>query len=53
MGEKLARALVGGRLAACANVILGLSSIYRWEGKVCREPEALLVIKTRRMRLPA
>ncbi len=52
-GEKIGRALVEERLAACVNVVPGLRSIYRWEGKVHRDPEALLVIKSRRTRLPA
>lgn len=42
---RLARALVGERLAACGNVVPGLRSIYRWEGEVRDEPEALLVLK--------
>lgn len=49
----LARALVEARLAACGNVVPGLRSIYRWEGKVCDEPEALLVLKTTRDRFEA
>jgi periplasmic divalent cation tolerance protein len=53
VGEKIGNALVQERLAACVNVIPGLTSIYRWEGKICRDAETLLVIKTRRMRLPA
>ena len=53
VGERLAHALVRERLAACVNVIPGLTSIYRWEGKICRDAEALLVIKTRRTRLAA
>ena len=44
----LARALVEARLAACGNVVPGLRSIYRWEGAVQDEPEALLVLKTTR-----
>ncbi len=43
----IARALVEERLAACANIVPGMRSIYRWEGKVCDEAEALMVIKTR------
>ncbi len=43
---ELARALVEERLAACGNVLPGLRSIYRWEGKVQDEPEALLLLKT-------
>ena len=37
----LARSLVEEGLAACGNVVPGLRSIYRWEGKVHDEPEAL------------
>jgi len=44
---KIARALVEEKLAACANMISPLRSIYRWEGKICDEKESLLVIKTR------
>lgn len=47
-GLKLAEALVAERLAACVNLVPGLFSVYRWEGKVAREPEELLIIKTRR-----
>jgi len=44
----VARALVEEGLAACGNVVPGIRSIYRWEGKVADEPEALLVLKTER-----
>ena len=50
---ELARAVVEERLAACGNVVPGLRSIYRWEGKVQDEPEALLVLKTTRARFEA
>jgi periplasmic divalent cation tolerance protein len=50
---EIARALVEERLAACGNVVPGLRSIYRWEGKVQDEPEALLVLKTTRARFEA
>ncbi len=50
---ELARALVGERLAACGNVVPGLRSIYRWEGKVQEDDEALLVLKTTRARFEA
>ena len=49
----LARALVEARLAACGNVVPGLRSIYRWQGRVEDQPEVLLVLKTTRERLPA
>jgi periplasmic divalent cation tolerance protein len=43
----LARALVEERLAACANIIGGIRSIYTWKGKVEDATEDLLVLKTR------
>lgn len=49
----LARTLVEERLAACGNVLPGLRSIYRWEGQVQDEPEALLLLKTARGRFEA
>jgi periplasmic divalent cation tolerance protein len=49
----IARALVEERLAACGNVLPAIRSIYRWEGKVNDDAEALLVLKTTRARFPA
>jgi periplasmic divalent cation tolerance protein len=49
----IGRALVDERLAACANVIPAVRSIYRWEGKVADEAEWLLLVKTRRERFEA
>jgi len=42
--EALGRALVGERQAACVNVVPAVRSIYRWEGEVQTDDEALLVI---------
>lgn len=50
---ELARALVTERLAACVNVLGGVTSVYRWEGAVQSDAEALLLIKTRADRLAA
>jgi len=47
-GASLGRMLVERRLAACVNLLGGLTSIYRWQGKIHEDPEALMVIKTRR-----
>lgn len=44
---RIARALVEERLAACANIISGVRSIYTWQGKVEDDTEVLMVIKTR------
>ena len=42
----MARQLVEARLAACVNIVNGVESIYRWEGRVTGDAEKLLVIKT-------
>jgi len=48
--EKIARALVNDRLAACVNVIPSVRSFYRWQGKIEDSPEFLLLIKSSRER---
>jgi periplasmic divalent cation tolerance protein len=45
--EKIARAVLDGRAAACVNIVSGVRSLYRWEGKVEDANECLLLIKTR------
>lgn len=44
---KLATVLVEERLAACANVSEGMTSLYWWQGQVQREAEVSLIVKTR------
>jgi periplasmic divalent cation tolerance protein len=51
--ERIARALVESRLAACVNVVAGVVSFYRWRGVVQRDQERLLVIKTRAEKMEA
>jgi len=45
--EAAGRALVERRLAACVNILPGMISHYRWEGKVERAEETVMIIKTR------
>lgn len=45
--EKIARALVERRLAACVNIVPQIQSIYRWKDKIEQETEWLLIIKTK------
>ena len=45
--EAAGRSLVERRLAACVNILPGMISHYRWEGKVERGEEAVMLIKTR------
>ena len=49
---ELAEALVRARLAACANVLPGIRSVYWWEGEVERATEVLVVLKTVAERVP-
>ena len=49
--DRLAASLVEQRLAACVNALGQVQSTYRWQGRVEREQESLLVIKTTEARL--
>lgn len=46
-GIKIAEILVNEKLAACVNILKDVSSIFFWEGKLCKEKEILLIIKTK------
>ncbi len=50
---RIADTLVEDRLCACVNLIPGIRSIYRWEGKPESAEEVLMLIKTRADRYPA
>ena len=45
--KKIAGALVEKRLAACANILPNVRSVFRWQGAVEDEDEVLMIIKTR------
>ena len=49
----IARAAVGERLAACANILGDITSVYRWEGAVQEDTETALILKTTAANLPA
>lgn len=51
--ERIASMLVEERLAACVNLLPGVTSIYRWQGRVERAGEIQLLIKTTHECLPA
>ena len=45
--ERAGRAIVERRLAACVNILPGMISHYRWEGKIERAEEVVMFVKTR------
>jgi len=51
--EAIARRLLEQRLIACANLVAGVRSLFRWEGKIDEADEVLVVMKTRQELLDA
>ncbi|QIK38090.1 divalent-cation tolerance protein CutA [Caldichromatium japonicum] len=51
--QRLATTLVEDRLAACINLVPGITSIYRWQGRIHQDPEVLLLLKTADERVDA
>jgi periplasmic divalent cation tolerance protein len=51
--DKISERLIAEKLAACVNVIEGASSLFWWENKVDRAREALMIVKSKRTKLPA
>lgn len=45
--KKLAHNLVENKLAACVNIVSGVTSVYEWRGEVSEDGEYLLIIKTK------
>lgn len=50
--RRIAATLVGERLAACANVLPPIRSVYRWHGEVRDDEEVALLLKTRAALVP-
>jgi periplasmic divalent cation tolerance protein len=50
--RKIARSVVESRLAACVQLVPGITSVYRWEGSMQEGEEVLLLFKTTEERLP-
>ncbi len=46
--KKIARCVVAEKLAACANILPGMTSMYRWKGKMEERRECVLIFKTRK-----
>ena len=44
--ERISRHIVEQRMAACVNLIPGITSIYTWDGNIQRDQEVLLVMKS-------
>lgn len=47
IAKRIATHLVDHKLAGCVNIIPNLTSIYRWQDKLCEETEYLMLIKTK------
>ena len=50
---RIGEGMVNAKLAACANIIPGIQSIYRWKGKVVKAQEVLLILKSTKPRYRA
>ena len=50
---RISKRVVGKRLAACANIIPGVQSIFRWKGKIDESQEVLLILKSTKSRYSA
>lgn len=50
--RSIGKELVSSRVAACANIINNINSIYWWEGEIQDDKEAILILKTRDSLVP-
>ena len=51
--EAIGRPLIEARLAACVNIFSGVRSLFRWQGAIEDQEEALLLVKSRSDLLPS
>lgn len=51
--EKIGMLLLDSRLCACVNIIPGMKSMYRWQGKIEQAQEVVLLIKTEKEKYEA
>ena len=47
-GREIAKKLLEKKLVACVNIIDKIESIFSWDGELCEEHEALMIIKTKK-----
>jgi len=52
VAEKIATTVIENKLAACANIVPNITSIYRWQGKITTDQEHLLLLKTDQTHYP-
>jgi len=50
--EKIAKRLVDAKAAPCINIIPSCVSIYEWQGKISKDEESLMIIKSRKDSFP-
>ncbi len=50
--EKIASALVEQKLVACVNILSGITSVFWWEGNLCKEQEVFMMAKTEMKHFP-
>ena len=49
---RIGRELVESRLAACVNIVEGMRSIYKWEGRIQEDREVIVIAKTKEALVP-